>query len=84
MPVISGSTARPFEDVRGELADAIVRPVRWREVMARMAELGARTFVDFGPGQVLAKLVRRNLPDGEVLDPGRALLTATAGSPGVA
>ncbi len=66
--VISGVTAAPFSDVRAELAAAIVSPVRWREVMAALAALGAEEFIDFGPGQVLAKLVRRNLPDGRVLD----------------
>jgi [acyl-carrier-protein] S-malonyltransferase len=68
VPVISGSTARPFEDVRAELAAAIIRPVRWRETMLALAGLGADTFVDFGPGNVLAGLARRNLPDAQVLD----------------
>lgn len=69
VPVISGSTAQPFSDVRAELAQAIVTPVRWRETMLTLARLGADTFVDFGPGEVLAKLVARNLPDATVLDP---------------
>jgi [acyl-carrier-protein] S-malonyltransferase len=69
VPVISGSTARPFEDVRAELAAAIIRPVRWRETMLALAALGADTFVDFGPGTVLAGLTRRNLPDARVLEP---------------
>jgi [acyl-carrier-protein] S-malonyltransferase len=68
VPVISGSTAQPFGDVRAELAQAIVTPVRWRETMLALAQLGANTFVDFGPGEVLAKLVARNLPDAIVLD----------------
>jgi [acyl-carrier-protein] S-malonyltransferase len=68
MSVISGASGRPFADVRSELADAIVKPVRWRETMLALAELGADTFVDFGPGAVLARLVRRNLPDATVLD----------------
>jgi [acyl-carrier-protein] S-malonyltransferase len=69
IPVISSSTASPFtEDVRSQLAGAIVRPVRWRETMLALARLGASTFVDFGPGTVLARLVRRNLPDATVLD----------------
>ena len=42
--------------------------MRWRETMATLAGLGADTFVDFGPGRVLARLVRRNLPDARVLD----------------
>jgi [acyl-carrier-protein] S-malonyltransferase len=67
IPVISGSSGRPFEDVRAELAAAIVAPVRWRETMLALAALGADTFVDFGPGEVLAKLVARNLPDARVL-----------------
>ena len=61
--VISGLTARPFEDVRGQLAAALTRPVRWRETMAALHDAGARAFVDVGPDQVLAKLVPRNLPD---------------------
>jgi malonyl CoA-acyl carrier protein transacylase len=68
IPVISGASARPFEDVRAELAAAIVTPVRWRATMLALADLGADTFVDFGPGEVLARLVRRNLPDARLLD----------------
>ena len=68
VPVISGSTAQRFGDIRAELAQAIVTPVRWRETMLSLAQLGANTFVDFGPGKVLAKLVSRNLPDATVLD----------------
>ncbi len=68
IPVISGSTTRPFADVRAELAAAIVKPVRWRETMLSLAGLGADAFVDFGPGEVLARLVARNLPDAQVID----------------
>jgi [acyl-carrier-protein] S-malonyltransferase len=68
IPVISGSTARPFAQTRAELAAAIVRPVRWRETMLALAELGADTFVDFGPGEVLARLASRNLPDARLID----------------
>ncbi len=70
IPVISGASAKPFSDVRAELAAAIVRPVRWRATMIALGQLGAERFVDFGPGDVLARLVRRNLPGAEVLDPG--------------
>jgi [acyl-carrier-protein] S-malonyltransferase len=70
MPVISGSTARPFDDVRAELADAIIKPVRWREAMLALARLGADTFLDVGPGEVLARLLRRNLPGAVLVAPG--------------
>jgi malonyl CoA-acyl carrier protein transacylase len=69
--VISSSTAEPFKDVRGELAAAIVKPVRWRATMLALARLGAETFVDFGPGDVLARLVKRNLADAALLDLGQ-------------
>ena len=68
IPVISGARAKPFTDVRAELAAAIVQPVRWRQTMRALAQLGVQRFVDFGPGNVLAKLVARNLPDASVLD----------------
>ena len=68
IPVISGTSAQPFGDIRAELAGAIVTPVRWRETMLALGDLGADTFVDFGPGEVLARLVKRNLPDARVLD----------------
>jgi malonyl CoA-acyl carrier protein transacylase len=61
-PVISGATVTPFSDAPRQLADALVAPVRWREVMTSLFELGAREFVDVGPGHVLARLVPRNLP----------------------
>jgi malonyl CoA-acyl carrier protein transacylase len=80
--VICGSTAQPFGDVRAELAQAIVRPVRWRETMLALARMGVDTFVDFGPGEVLAKLVARNLPDATVLDLASAAATDGAGTPG--
>ncbi len=70
LPVLSGATAAPFGDVRTELAEAIVRPVRWRATMLALARLGAARFLDYGPGEVLARLVRRNLPDAVVLEPG--------------
>jgi len=81
MPVISGASARPFTDVRAELAEAIVRPVRWRATMHALGELGADTFVDFGPGSVLARLVRRNLPGAEVLGPDGPDAAEEAGDP---
>ena len=61
-PVYSGLTARPFTDVRGQLADAVTHPVRWRETVLAMHQDGAERFVDAGPGEVLARLVDRIVP----------------------
>jgi [acyl-carrier-protein] S-malonyltransferase len=66
--VVSAVTARPFTDPRRELADALVNPVRWRETMLTLHELGAERFVDVGPGRVLSGLARRTLSDVELVN----------------
>ena len=58
-PVYCGATAAPFTDVRGELAEALIRPVRWRETFLALLEAGAEDFVETGPGTVLSKMARR-------------------------
>ena len=65
IPVYSSVTARPFEDVRDELAAALIRPVRWRGTLHALRERGVGRFVEVGPGKVLKGLVRRTLPDAE-------------------
>jgi len=65
VPVFSSITARPFADVRDELARALVRPVLWRETLLALRDRGVKRFVEVGPGTVLKGLVRRTLPDLE-------------------
>ncbi len=60
-PVMSSTTARPFDDIRRRLAEALIRPVRWREALVALYDAGARRFVETGPGSVLTGLVRRTL-----------------------
>jgi malonyl CoA-acyl carrier protein transacylase len=61
--VISCATTRPFSDVRAELAQALVRPVRWRETVLALHAAGVRRFVEVGPGNVLARMGKRIVPD---------------------
>jgi [acyl-carrier-protein] S-malonyltransferase len=61
VPVLSSTTARPFDDIRTRLAEALVRPVRWRQALVALHEAGVRRFVETGPGSVLTGLVRRTL-----------------------
>jgi [acyl-carrier-protein] S-malonyltransferase len=63
--VVSAVTAAPIEDIRETLAEAVVKPVRWRETLHALHALGARRFVEIGPGKVLTGLVRRTLADVE-------------------
>ncbi len=63
----SASTGKPFEDVRSELAQALVRSVRWVATVEAMAAAGATRFVDIGPGKVVAGLARRIVRGAEVV-----------------
>ncbi len=66
--VLSAVTAAPFDDVRRRLAEALTMPVRWRETMLSLRELGAERFVEVGPGRVLTGLVKRTLRDVELVN----------------
>jgi malonyl CoA-acyl carrier protein transacylase len=61
MPVLSSITTEPFDDVRARLAEALVRPVQWRQTLIALHRAGVRRFLDAGPGKVLRGLARRTL-----------------------
>jgi acyl transferase domain-containing protein len=69
--VISMVTAQPFDDIRRRLAEALERPVRFREAILHLHAQGVRRFVEVGPGRVLTGLVKRTIPDGEALTADR-------------
>ena len=71
--MVSCATAAPFKDPKNELAEALVRPVRWRDTMTALAGDGVQTFVDAGPGRVLAKLAPRCVA-GAAAAPASSLL----------
>jgi malonyl CoA-acyl carrier protein transacylase len=64
--VFSGASTAPFTNFRDELADAIVNPVRWRQTMLAINASGIGNFTDVGPGEVLARMVKRIVPDAHV------------------
>jgi len=64
--VISCLTGAPMTDPRRDLVNGLTRPVRWTATMRALSGLGATRFLDAGPGRVLAKLARRNIPGAEV------------------
>jgi len=70
IPVYTNVDAAPVTEA-GAARDALVRqvasPVRWDEEVARMADDGMTTFVEFGPGRVLSGLVRRIVKGARVL-----------------
>jgi [acyl-carrier-protein] S-malonyltransferase len=71
LPVVVNIDARAVRDAAAA-RDALVRqidgPVRWVESVRRLwDELGVRRFVEVGPGNVLAGLVRRIEPEAETI-----------------
>lgn len=68
VPVFSCSTARPFVDVRAELAAALTSPVLWRQTLLALRDGGVVDFVDAGPGRILAGTVKRTI--GETVPAG--------------
>lgn len=59
--LISSITTEPFTDLREGLLSALIRPVRWRETVLKLRDLGAARFLESGPGEVLTGLIRRTI-----------------------
>jgi malonyl CoA-acyl carrier protein transacylase len=60
-PVWSNGSAGPFVDIRRELAENLLKPVRWRETLLALRAHGVERFVELGPGAVLTGMVKRTL-----------------------
>lgn len=76
--VIANGTVRPYVDPRRELAEELLGPVRFRESLLYMWELGVREFVEFEPGGVLTGLVKRTLPDARAIKVADLISEASA------
>lgn len=60
----SDYTAEPYAgDFAELLSKQICSPVRWETIVRRMADAGADTFVELGPGKTLCGLVSKTLGD---------------------
>ncbi len=75
IPVVANVDAEPKRDAASAI-DALIRqvssPVRWDDVVRRLVAEGTTTFVELGPGTVLAGLIRkidRNVKVVSVEDP---------------
>ena len=60
--IVSNVTAIPSDNpdrIKNLLIEQIEKPVRWRESIINMINLGSKKFIEIGPGKVLSGLVKR-------------------------
>ncbi len=76
VPIVANVDAEPKRDAAAAI-DALVlqvsSPVRWEDVMRRLASEGVRSYVEVGPGTVLTGLgrkIQRDAAFANVEDPG--------------
>jgi [acyl-carrier-protein] S-malonyltransferase len=64
-PVIANVDALPHKDPAewaGVLGAQLCSPVRWRQSLYRLDDLGVTTYLELGPGNVLSSLTKRTVP----------------------
>jgi len=76
-PVVANATAEAVKDAgraRRLLSDQLTAAVRWVECMQHAARLGGENarFIEIGPGAVLAGLLKRIVPEANVVSLGTA------------
>lgn len=62
IPVISNTTAQPFEDaesIQGLMVKQVMSPVYWEDSVQKMIEMGVDTFVEIGPGKTLSSFIKK-------------------------
>lgn len=62
VPVISNVTAEPMtakEEIKQRLVEQLYSPVRWEESVQTLMNNGVDTFIEIGPGKVLAGLIKK-------------------------
>lgn len=62
VPIVVNTTAQPAttaQEIKEELAQQLLHCVRWRHSVQYMIDDGISTFIEIGPGSVLAGLIKR-------------------------
>src|SRR5687767_9245608 len=69
VPIVANVDAEPKRAGRAAieaLVEQVASPVRWEEVVRRLASEGVTTYVEVGPGTVLSGLVRKIHRDASI------------------
>ena len=70
VPVVANLDAEPKRDAASAIAALVAQvtaPVRWEQVVRRLASEGVDTYVEVGPGSVLSGLIRKTDRSARVL-----------------
>jgi [acyl-carrier-protein] S-malonyltransferase len=84
-PVICAVDGTPYvdvEDIRERMKRQVFSPVRWVDTINHMVASGVTSIIEFGPGKVLAGLVKRidrNI-DGSCIDSSESLKNSLNGA----
>jgi [acyl-carrier-protein] S-malonyltransferase len=67
MSNVTGSVVDTLPEIRTALQDQVTSTVRWTECMESLLERGCDFFIELGPGEVLAGLLRRTRKDADIV-----------------
>lgn len=62
----TGESTTDPEEIRSNLLNQLLNPVRWTQTLTNMIEQGITSFVEVGPGKVLQGLVKRTNRKAEI------------------
>lgn len=69
VPNVTGILTSSPEDIKEALKKQILSPVQWVKSVKSMVEFGVDTFIELGPGKVLAGLIKQIVPEVNVYKP---------------
>jgi len=75
VPIVANTTGLPITspaDIRAELLTQLTNCVQWQKSVEYMLAQGVDTFIEIGPGKVLAGLIRRTSREVKILNIGDA------------
>ncbi len=67
MSNVTGEAVETLPEIRTALRDQVTSTVRWSDCMESLLARGCDFFIELGPGEVLAGLLRRTRKDAEVM-----------------
>ena len=71
VPLVNNAEAKALQKaqaIRTSLIQQLPSPVLWTQSILKMGEMGIETFIEVGPGKVLSGLVKRILPQAQIMN----------------